>query len=306
MIKLRDAVYDWMVKYKRNSIKASSYDRLETSFKLMEQHKIAWIFIDQIDTDYIQDYLNELVSEGYSMSTIKKQFHLLTAFMDHANVVGLIDRPYHKAVKLPSKTAIRKEEREVVAYGEEEQKVLLKIFETLDKPSYGAAILMLETGMRVGEVLALSWEDINWNRRCVRIWKTFVRLGNHRKSYIQKDVKSYSSNRTIPLSGRAMRVLKELKLKNDICSSFIIHDDEGEPLCYEAMRWQIRQVCNHLDIPYYGMHAFRHTFATNCYYKGCDVKKLSRLLGHSNVAITYNIYIHLFGDELEEMRLIVD
>ena len=53
------------------------------------------------------------------------------------------------------------------------------------------------------------------------------------------------------------------------------------------------------------MHAFRHTFATNCYERGCDVKILSKLLGHSDVAITYNIYIHLYGDALEEMRRVV-
>jgi integrase len=306
MINFRDAIKDWMVKYKRNSIKPSSYDRLETSFKLMEQHKIAWVTIDQIDTDYIQEYLNDLVSEGYAMSTIKKQFHLITAFMDHANVIGLIERPFHKAVNLPSRTVIKKETKEVIAYSEEEQKKLLKSLDSLERPSYAAVILMLETGMRIGEVLALGWSDINWQRRCVRIWKTFVRLGNHRKSYIQKDAKSYSSNRTIPLSNRAIRILNTLKAKNDISSEFIIHDDDGDPLCYEAMRWQISQVCKSIDIPYYGMHAFRHTFATNCYYKGCDVKKLSKLLGHSNVTITYNIYIHLFGDELEEMRLIVD
>ena len=58
-------------------------------------------------------------------------------------------------------------------------------------------------------------------------------------------------------------------------------------------------------LPYLGMHAFRHTFATNCYERGCDVKILSKLLGHSDVAITYNIYIHLYGDALEEMRRVV-
>ena len=53
------------------------------------------------------------------------------------------------------------------------------------------------------------------------------------------------------------------------------------------------------------MHVFRHTFATNCYYRGCDVKILSKLLGHSSVTVTYNTYIHLFGDALEEMRAVL-
>ena len=60
------------------------------------------------------------------------------------------------------------------------------------------------------------------------------------------------------------------------------------------------------QIEYRGMHVFRHTFATNGYYKGCEIKKLSKLLGHASVTITYNTYIHLYGDALEELRSVVE
>ena len=60
------------------------------------------------------------------------------------------------------------------------------------------------------------------------------------------------------------------------------------------------------QVEYRGMHVFRHTFATNCYYKGCEIKKLSKLLGHASVTITYNTYIHLYGDALEELRSVIE
>ena len=60
-------------------------------------------------------------------------------------------------------------------------------------------------------------------------------------------------------------------------------------------------VCKDAFVPYRGEHVFRHTFATNCYHKGVDVKILSRLLGHADVNITYNIYVHLYGDGFDEM-----
>ena len=60
-------------------------------------------------------------------------------------------------------------------------------------------------------------------------------------------------------------------------------------------------MCVDAGIEYRGEHVFRHTFATNCYYKGMDIKILSRLLGHADVNITYNIYVHLYGDGFEEM-----
>ena len=70
---------------------------------------------------------------------------------------------------------------------------------------------------------------------------------------------------------------------------------------YEAFRFQTRKLCEEAKVEYRGEHVFRHTFATNCYYKGVDVKILSRLLGHADVNITYNIYIHLYGDGFDEL-----
>lgn len=300
-----DAIREWMTNYKRNSVKPATYDRLETSLNLMEHYKIFWLSIDQLDSDYIQEYLNELVRDGYAMSTIKKQFHLITAFMDYANVKGIILRPYHKGVNLPSRVAIKKPSRDIFAYNLVEQGKLNGVIASLKRPAYLGIIIMLETGMRVGEMLALSWGDVDFKRRAIRIHKTFVRIGNHRKSYIQNDAKSFTSNRTIPMSVRLYEVLKTVYDMDD-AHEFVVHDENGDALCYEAVRWQTKCACAEAGVPYYGQHAFRHTFATNCYRKGCDVKKLSKFLGHSDVSITYNVYIHLFGDELEEMRLILD
>ena len=67
------------------------------------------------------------------------------------------------------------------------------------------------------------------------------------------------------------------------------------------MRWQTKCACRDAGIEYRGEHVFRHTFATNCYYKGMDIKILSKLLGHADVNITYNVYVNLYGDGFEEM-----
>lgn len=300
-----ETVYEWMVIYKKNSVKPSTYDRLESSYKLMKKFTISCVPIDQIDTDYLQDYVNELVGSGYALSTIRKQYNLITAFMDYANTKGIIDRPFHKGVELPSRSAVQKPKREVISYTPLEQDKLKAVLYTLERPAYSAALLMLETGMRVGEVLALGWSDIDLRRGTVKIHKTFVRLGNHAKSYIQNEAKSYTSNRTVPLSSKALSLLKEMYLRDDF-KEFVIHDKHGDPLGYESARWQIQMACRDAGVEYYGQHVFRHTFATNCYNKGCDVKLLSKFLGHADVTITYNIYIHLFGDAVEQMRLILD
>ena len=70
---------------------------------------------------------------------------------------------------------------------------------------------------------------------------------------------------------------------------------------FSMRRWETRIACKAAGIEYRGEHVFRHTFATNCYHKGIDVKILSKLLGHADVNITYNLYIHLYGDGFEEL-----
>ena len=122
---------------------------------------------------------------------------------------------------------------------------------------------------------------------------------------MQDSAKSHSSNRTIPISTKAWDLLNYLRGVEVCDSGFIFHDRRGNHLGYEAVRWWIRKACEEAGVPYYGCHVFRHTFATNCYERGCDVKLLSKLLGHSDVMITYNVYIHLFGDALDAMRAVV-
>ena len=162
--------------------------------------------------------------------------------------------------------------------------------------------------MRIGELLALSWKDIQWERRAVRIHSTLVRLGKEKKSFVQEGAKSKSSNRTIPLSKTAMDLLTQMLEENGSDNGLIFRGtvSPDKSIYYGAIRKQIQVLCRQAKVEFRGIHVFRHTFATNCYYKGCEIKVLSKLLGHANITITYNTYIHLYGDALEEMRAIVE
>lgn len=166
-------------------------------------------------------------------------------------------------------------------------------------------MLMMETGLRIGECLALTWNDVLWERRAIRVSKTLIRIANRHRMEVQDGAKSFTSNRTIPLSTNAYNLLDDLSRSSEKTNGYIFAADDGFPISYEAMRYQVQQACEEADVPYLGQHVFRHTFATNCYNRGCDVKILSKLLGHADVAVTYNVYIHLFGDALEEMRSVV-
>lgn len=302
---LGENVKGWMERYKLNSVKPATYDRLETSLKALLNYKIAYMDVGEIRTEDLQEFVNSMVADGYALSSIKKQFYLVTAYLKFANTEGLIPRPIYNNVKLPAQSVVKKKKREIQSYSRPEQIALKKVLRTKSRIGYAAALLMMETGLRVGECLALTWGDVLWERKALRVDKTLIRIANKHRMEVQNEAKSFTSNRTIPLSTEAYSLLDGLFENAEGSSGYIFSGEGGMPISYEALRYQIQMACKEAKVPYKGQHVFRHTFATNCYNRGCDVKILSKLLGHADVAITYNTYIHLFGDALEEMRSVL-
>ena len=224
---------------------------------------------------------------------------IVTAPLKQASALHLIPADPGVGIKLPARCHIRKTEASIEAYSPEEQKALRDKLETLARPAYAVILLMLETGLRAGEALALRWRDIQLTRKRLEVHSTVVRLANKKQSFVQDCAKSEASNRTIPLTPYAVRLLERLSQGGK--GEWVFTNTDGERLSYEALRWQTNRVCRDAGVDYKGEHVFRHTFATNCYYKKIDIKILSRLLGHADVNITYNVYIHLYGDGFDEM-----
>lgn len=305
--RLCECIEDWLSDVKTKSVKPLTLDRLKVSFKMLRKYQIAEVKVCDLRSLDIQRYINELVEDGYSLSTIRKQYNLITAYWKWAMSQNVTHTPIYLGVELPSVDVLRIAQRDVSAYSKRDQELIMERTKTLEKPQYGAVVLMLEAGLRIGEVLALSWDDILWQKKAVRIHRTLIRMSSEATTYIQDSAKSRSSRRTIPLSETALEVLQKLKLRK-IHSDLVFArpDNPRLPYSYSSIEFHVRQLCKDLEISYLGLHAFRHTFATNCYERGCDVKILSKLLGHHDVAITYNIYIHLYGDALEEMRKVIE
>ena len=299
---LSEYVSHWLTTYKRLTVKAPTYNRLIGSLTTLKEYAISDMKISDIYPRDIQAYLNELVGDGYSLSTIKKQLCIVTAPLKHAASEGIISRDPTSTIKLPRHDTIPHQSREITAYTSDEQYRLREALKSVS--DYKAAFIevLLETGMRAGEALALEWNDINWFKKSITIRKTVVNPMNKNKSYVQNGAKSATSNRTIPMSTRCCAILQNLNSKK---SGFVFIDSTGERLSYQSLMKAMKRVCKIADIEYRGMHVLRHTFATNCYYRGCDVKILSKLLGHATPAITYAIYVNLYGDALEEMKSIV-
>lgn len=151
-------------------------------------------------------------------------------------------------------------------------------------------LLCIHTGIRIGELCALKRSDINFQSKILNINKTMIR------TYTKEDgsqllitpPKSRSSTRMIPLNSWIMQyaVLLQGEPNNYILTN--------KPTYIEPNKYRLyyNKVLKELELPHRKFHALRHTFATRCIECGCDYKSLSELLGHSNVSITMNIYVH--------------
>ena len=291
----------WLDLFKKNEVKAGTLERLMQSNECLSKYDIANVKLSDITPLDIQFYINEVKDDGYSFSTIKKQLELVRAALRKAVSLKLIADNPAEDIAMPSKEMVKKP-KEVLAYNDIEQKKLQKyIEEHSDSNAILCVAFMIETGLRSGEAMALMWRDVDIERHRCNIHSTIVNPHIPSKAYVQDSPKTSASIRTVPLNVKATAILNALKHR--ATSPFIFGDEETKStrLEYPTLVRAVRKMCKETGVPYRGIHVFRHTFATNCYYKGVDVKILSKLLGHSDVKVTYNTYINLYGDGFDDM-----
>lgn len=298
-ISLHQYISLWLELFKKNEVKSGTFDRLVQSNESLGRYPIGDEVVRDISPLDIQFYINQITNDGYSFSTIKKQLELLRASLRKAVSLKIIPDNPAEEIGMPSREMIKKKTKEVLAYDQNEQRRLQVYIE--NHPDNNAVLcvaFMIETGLRAGEALALRWGDVNTDKHKVHICATVVSPHLPSKAYVQESPKTSASIRTIPLNIRATTILNALKRR---ASSEFVFGENNKRLEYPTLIRTIKKMCKASGVQYRGAHVFRHTFATNCYYKGIDVKILSKLLGHSDVKVTYNTYINLYGDGFDDM-----
>ena len=292
----------WLSAYKQSDVRRGTYSRMLEARKVLGSYAIAFMRTAEITYMDVKAYLNALVEHGYAKTTIKKQLSIVTAPLRFAAANHWISADPTAGISIPSSTHIVKPDKNICAYEGEEYHNLRILLETEAHDAYCAALLMIETGMRPGEVIALDWVDMLQKKRAIRIHKTAVRDTATGEWFMQNEPKTAASNRIVPLSKFAFDMVIRLHEQRQEGQISVFCSVNDERMSYESFRYQINKACERVNVPYKGLHIFRHTFATRQFYKGTSIKILSRLLGHSSVQVTYDTYIHLYGDALEEMR----
>lgn len=175
---------------------------------------------------------------------------------------------------------------------EEEKQLLEYLQNNMDLPALGI-LLCLFTGIRIGELCAMKWDDINLDERKMSVGKTMQRIRSssalERKTEVRIfEPKSICSVRIIPLPD----VLIGLLEKFYISGAFLLTGSNSHFIEPRTMQNRFKKILAACGIEDANFHAIRHTFATRCVELGFDTKSLSEILGHASVAITMNRYVH--------------
>lgn len=173
--------------------------------------------------------------------------------------------------------------------GSERKKLETYLLSNLNLPNL-CILLCLYTGLRVGEICGLKWEDIDIKNGCLFVARTVERisLGNGKTMIVIEPPKTESSIRKVYIPLFIVALLKKYKDKDD---KYIL-SGKSKPTEPRALQYRFKRILSKTKIRELSFHSLRHTYATLCIEKGMDIKTLSELLGHADVKITLNTYVH--------------
>lgn len=258
---------------------------------LMENHLIpAFGENQQITEPEVQEFVFQKLKKGLSQKSIKDILIVLKMILKFGSKKGYLQ---YESFDIQFPTVRDNQQLEVLSRAEQ-KKIMNHIQDHFTFRNLGV-YLCLSTGLRIGEVCALRWEDIDVVNGMVSINKTIQRIysienGIRKTELIIDSPKTKNSIREIPLSRDLLRILKPMK--KVVNSSFFVLTNESKPTEPRTYRNYYKNLMKDLGIPHLKFHGLRHSFATRCIESKCDYKTVSVLLGHSNISTTLNLYVH--------------
>ena len=289
-----DWIYEWLIE-KKEYIKESTYANYSNNIFNHIIPKLGNIYIQDLNHKIIQDFLLNLFKSGrkdgtggLSEKTIKDITIIIKGSLRKAINEEKI-RHFELSFIYPRDN---KDSKIYILSKHEQNKLTNYVLENLTNRNIGL-LISLYSGLRIGELCALQWNDIDFKKNILYVNKTIQRVyikdkDNNISKVIITTPKTKNANREIPINKEFLELLKKLKTKGN---DYIITGSSKylEPRTY---RKHFNKVLKQTKIKQFNFHSLRHTFATNCISLGVDYKTVSELLGHANVNITLNLYVH--------------
>lgn len=293
---LYSEVLDAWLQSTRINIKESSYARYSHLIDTHIRSQLGKYQISKISTQLIEGFIENLLScgrvdnnGGLSAKTVTDILTIVKSTIDYARYNNLV-----VSCNL-SKLTIKKKDKEMRVLCQSEQDALIRVLiADMDLYKFGV-LLSLYTGIRIGELCALQWEDLSITNSTLKVRKTMQRIqetnigASSKTKIIITEPKSDCSIRDIPLPSFLVEIARQFR---DHPKAYILSGEQGKYIEPRTMQNRFKTYVKESGISDANFHSLRHTFATRCVEVGFELKSLSEVLGHSNVNITLNRYVH--------------
>ena len=286
-----DASVSW-IKEKKQYVKISTVCVYQT---ILQSHLIPYFKnAEKVTEEDVQKFVLEKLNAGLSTKSVKDMVVVIKMICRYAQKkkmleVELMDITFpanepNKKIEVMSKS----EERRLISYLKENF-----TFENL------GILICLQTGLRIGEICGLIWQDIDLetNEICVNrtIERIYLNQEDAKTKLIISDPKTSNSKRRVPICSSLMKILKPLKkVMND---SFYVLTNGKNPMEPRVYRKHFSRLLKERGFQKIKFHGLRHTFATRCIESKADYKTVSSILGHASITTTLNLYVHPDNEE---------
>lgn len=302
----KEAAELWLESYKK-TVKESSYSRTKIIFNKHIYPNFGNIKLSKINTAYCQKVVNDWSEKGTS-----KQYPLFINYMNkvfkYAINIGLTSDNPTLNLLIPKPQI--KTEKKLKLYTKEQLELFLNEVSQEQNPyfknrDYTLFRLLAFSGCRIGEILALTWDNINFKTNEMAIKKTVARSD---KYYISETPKTKKSNRIIYLDEKTIKQLKFWKLEQRkylfqlgfTKANYLFTNDENNFTINQSVAERYNIYRERAGLPYIGLHGFRHTHASMLYEAGADHKEVQERMGHANIKTTMDTYTHITNSKKEE------
>jgi integrase len=305
---LVDTWYEYWISIKKQTVRPNTVRNYSERYERNIKGIIGKKLLSEVKPIHCQKIFSDMAEQGYKTTTIYQTRITLYNMLEFAKENDVIlSNPCKKSVKSDMG---KPSEKKVALTIDEQRKFLMAATGQSYENQYK---FTLQTGLRTGELVGLKWDDIDFGKRTVTISRTMeyrYKVGEWRVG----PPKSKSGYRTIPLTDEAIRILKDQKEKNSKIKVINIEwgdqvflSRKGEPVKNSTYDTALFKICDKAEIRKFCMHILRHTFATRCIEGGMIPKTLQKILGHSNIGITMNLYVDATEEEkTKEMDLVAE
>ena len=303
-MKFQQLAEEWFENYAKNTLRSTTYERMEQLTHRVYP-AIGHMRIDRISARQLQAFVNSLAQEGanekngkpLAPKTIRHFLSFISDVFSYAVRMDIVAENPCSKVTIP-----RGEAKEKPIYSQEEIAKLLIAINGESNKYRAFFFLVAYSGFRRGEMLGLEWKDVDFENDLISVKRT-SNYTSERGIYTDT-TKTKRSQRVLKISPYIMEILKELKAEQDeealrLGDKWVETDRlfvkwNGEPMNNQTPYGWLKEFCEKNDMPFYGIHSFRHFAASALISSGLDVVTVSGALGHCNSGTTLNIYSHMF------------